>query len=135
LHGLASHNPVEHQPCKSPSMTTRIALSFEIDLPDPLPGDGARRTADRRAQALAGHLIASVLPRLAAKAGIEPHRLAGNLMVELGYVVGQSHAPVAAVDALAVAVERMRDALAGKCEEERRPVLPAPTVPAPNSLQ
>jgi hypothetical protein len=48
-------------------------------------------------------------------------------------VVGLSHTPAAAVDALAVATKRLRDALTGR--RDGRPTLPAPTVEGPSRLQ
>ena len=83
--------------------------------------------------ALAEAVIVQLLPHVANEAGVEKHRLAGSLLVELGYVVGLSHTPAAAVDALAVATERLRDALIGR--RNGRPTLPAPTVEGPTRLQ
>ena len=77
------------------------------------------RPDDEPALALAEAVIVHVLPRVAERAGVE-HRLAGSLLVELGYIVGLSHTPAAAVDALAVATERMRDALAAAATAARR---------------
>ena len=93
----------------------------------------AAREPDARARRLADQLILHALPALAEAAGVERHRLAGAFLVELGYVVGLSHAPPAAVAALAVAAERLRDALAHRREPGQH--LPAPTVPGPASLQ
>jgi hypothetical protein len=115
-------------------MSRKISVVLEVEVPAPVPGDRAGPTANERAIALAEAVIVQLLPRLAAEAGIGRHRLAGILLVELGYVVGLSHTAAAALDALAVATERMRDALADK-KEEKAPTLAAPTVPAPTSLQ
>lgn len=106
-------------------MSKTFNLTLDLDLPEARGGDPALRLAEE--------LILRVLPRLADEAGIEKHRLAGSLLVELGYVVGLSHTPAAAVDALAVATERLRDALAGR--RDPRPALPAPTVAGPTTLQ
>lgn len=112
----------------------KTAVTVEVDLPDArTPADGGAEGADAAATRLAREVIVRVLPRLADAGGIEKHRLAGTLLVELGYVVGLSHTPAAAVDALAVATERLRDALAGR--RDRRPALPAPTVAGPATLQ
>jgi hypothetical protein len=108
-------------------MSRKITIAFEVEVP--VVGSGAGQQAISLAEAV----IVGLLPRLAAEAGIEQHRLVGHLLVELGYVVGLSHAPLAAVDALAVATERMRDAMADK-RERTMPKLPVPTVPAPASL-
>ena len=108
-------------------------LSFDLDLELPEPpryriGDGP--TADRRALALAEAVIHHVLPPLASRAGVETHKLAGALLAELGYDVGRSHAPDAAMDVLAVATERLQDAIV-----RRRGPPPAPTVRGPSRLQ
>jgi hypothetical protein len=102
-------------------------LNITLDMPD-----GAGDESER-ASRLAEALITRLLPRLAGEVGIARHRLAGSLLVELGFVVGLSHTPAAAVDALAVAAERMRDALAGR--RDPRPSLPAPTFGRPKTLQ
>lgn len=103
-------------------------VTLVLDLSEADAGDGSDH-----ALRLAEALITRLLPRLAEEAGIEKHRLAGSLLVELGFVVGLSHTPAAAVDALAVAAERMRDALAGR--RDPRPHVPAPTVEGPTTLQ
>lgn len=103
-------------------------LTLILDLSEAEGGDGSDQ-ALRVAEAL----ITRLLPQLAEEAGIEKHRLAGSLLVELGFVVGLSHTPAAAVDALAVAAERMRDALAGR--RDPRSSVPAPTVAGPTTLQ
>lgn len=102
-------------------------LTVTLDCPD-FAGD-----ENDRASRLAEALITRLLPQLAGEVGIAKHRLAGCLLVELGFVVGVSHTPAAAVDALAVAAERMRDALAGR--RDPRPSVPAPTVDGPSTLQ
>jgi hypothetical protein len=113
-------------------MAEKNSLVLEVELPEGKP-DRSADSRDVQAMALAEAVITQVLPRLAAAAGVEKHRVAGTLLVELGYVVGLSHAPAAAVDALAVATERMRDALAGKRQKAHG--LPMPTVAAPRMLQ
>jgi hypothetical protein len=106
-------------------MPKTFNVTLKLDLPEAGGADPALRLAEE--------LIMRVLPRLADEAGIEKHRLAGSLLVELGYIVGLSHTPAAALDALGVATERMRDALAGR--RDHRPDLPVPTVPGPTTLQ
>lgn len=106
-------------------MNGKLRLSLELDLPRTCSADPAQRLAEE--------LILRVLPRVADAAGVAKHRLAGHLLVELGYVVGLSHTPTAAVEALAAATERLRDALAGR--RDQRPSLPAPTVAGPTTLQ
>jgi hypothetical protein len=115
-------------------MSRKVAVTFEVEIPALAADTSAQLIAHERAVALAEVLIMQLLPRLAAEAGLEQAHLAGRLLVELGYVVGLSHAPTAAIDALAAATERMRTGLAGK-EARQAPVLPAPTVPAPTTLQ
>lgn len=107
------------------TMSKTFHVSLELDVPETYAADPALRLAEE--------LIMRVLPRLADEAGIEKHRLAGCLLVELGYIVGLSHTPAAALDALGVATERMRDALAGR--RDPRPDLPVPTVLGPTTLQ
>ena len=107
-------------------------LHFSLELPD---GSGPNTSGDERelTARLVEALIMRLLPQLASEFGIEKHRLAGSLLVELGFVVGLSHTPAAAADALAIAAERMRDALGGR--RDRRPTVPAPTVAGPTTLQ
>jgi hypothetical protein len=112
-------------------LSRKLTVTLDLDLPE-----AATRTGDitnERTLRLAEAVIMRLLPQLAGEAGVEKHRLAGSLLVELGYVVGLSHTPEAAVDALAVATERLRDALAGRLD--RRPSAPAPTVAGPTTLQ
>lgn len=112
-------------------MSRKLSVTLDLDFPE-----AATRTGDitnERTRHLAEAVIMRLLPQLAGEAGVEKHRLAGSLLVELGYVVGLSHTPAAAVDALAVATERLRDALAGRLD--RRPAAPAPTVVGPTTLQ
>jgi hypothetical protein len=114
-------------------MTTKLNLNLDVDLPTATSPRASLCSEDERAMALAEAVIVHDVPRVAGELGVEKHRLAGSLLVELGYIVGLSHTPAAAVDALAVATERMRDALAGR--RDTRPTLPAPNVPAPAMIQ
>jgi hypothetical protein len=122
-----------HCHCGNQRMTTKLTINLNVDV----PARASRRTdldpEDERAMALAEAVIVHLLPHVASKAGVEKHRLAGSLLVELGYIVGLSHTPAAAVDALAVATERLRDALTAR--RDPRPVLPTPTVLGPTTLQ
>jgi hypothetical protein len=104
-----------------------------MDVPEPAASPAVGRQHDDPSLRLAEEVIMRVLPRLADEGGVEKHRLAGNLLVELAYVVGLSHTPAAAVDALAAAAERLRDALANR--RDRRPDVPMPNVPGPQTLQ
>lgn len=114
-------------------MTTKLTVTLDVEIPEPLPNKSVQADADERAMQLAEAIIVQLLPYLANEAGVEKHRLAGSLLVELGYVVGLSHTPAAAVDALAVATERMRDAIASR--RDKRLNLPAPTIQGPATLQ
>jgi hypothetical protein len=114
-------------------MSTKLTVTVELDLSLVPPARAGGQTEDERALALAEAVIVQLLPHVANEAGVEKHRLAGSLLVELGYVVGLSHTPAAAVDALAVATERLRYARAGR--RDARPTLPAPTVEGPTRLQ
>jgi hypothetical protein len=80
-------------------------------------------------------VIVQLLPRLANDAGVDMDRLLGSLLVELGYEVGLSHPPDAAVDALAAATERLRDAMSRRREPKPKAKLPPPNVPGPTMLQ
>jgi hypothetical protein len=121
------------RPCGNLKMSRKLSVNLDVDLPEAVPSVGTRDPEDDQAMQLAEAVIVHLLPHLANEMGIEKHRLAGSLLVELGYVVGLSHTPAAAVDALAVATERMRDAIAGR--RDKRPSLPAPTVPGPSTIQ
>src|SRR3712207_1719572 len=114
-------------------MSTKLTVTVDLDLSLVPPARTGEKNEEERALALAEAVIVQLLPQVASEAGVEKHRLAGSLLVELGYVVGLSHTPAAAVDALAVATERLRDALAGR--KDTRPTLPAPNVPAPTMVQ
>ncbi|MEK0082597.1 hypothetical protein [Benzoatithermus flavus] len=114
-------------------MSIKLTVTLDVEMPEPSPDKSIQADAEDRAMRLAEAIIVQLLPQLANEIGIEKHRLAGSLLVELGYVVGLSHTPAAAVDALAVATERMRDAIASR--RDKRPTLPAPTVQGPATLQ
>jgi hypothetical protein len=129
----AFNRRIAHCHCGNLNMTTKLTINLDVDLPAATSPRASLRPEDERALALAEAVIVHVLPRVAGELGVEKHRLAGSLLVELGYIVGLSHTPAAAVDALAVATERMRDALAGR--KDTRPTLPAPNVPAPSMVQ
>lgn len=110
-------------------MRKQNIVKIEVELSEP----ETEELSDRSMQHLTDQLIMNVLPQLAERCGIAKHRLAGALLVELGYVVGLSHTPAAAVDALTVATERLREALATR--RDRRPTLPAPNIAGPATLQ
>jgi hypothetical protein len=114
-------------------MSTKLTISLDFEMSEPSPNKSVQDAIEDRAMQLAEAVIVQLLPHLANEAGIEKHRLAGSLLVELGYIVGLSHTPAAAVDALAVATERMRDAIASR--RDKRPSLPAPTIHGPATLQ
>jgi hypothetical protein len=114
-------------------MNERLRLSVDIELAKPRQRKGRRPAAEQRALALAEAVIAHVLPSLATKAGVEKDRLAGALLAELGYDVGRSQPPAAAMDMLAVATERLRDAIAGRGGDHG--LLPTPTIRGPRTLQ
>ena len=114
-------------------MSQKLHLSVELELTGPRRRKGRRAVAEERAHALAEAVVTHLLPSLATEAGVAKDRLAGALLVELGYDVGRSHPPAAAMDMLAVATERLRDAIAGR--GGRRGALPAPTVRGPRTLQ
>jgi hypothetical protein len=114
-------------------MNEKLHLSVEIELTKPRPRKGRRPAAEDRALALAEAVIAHVLPPLASEAGVDRERLAGALLVELGYDVGRTHPPAAAMDMLAVATERLRDAIAGRGGSAA--LLPEPTIRGPRTLQ
>jgi len=114
-------------------MTTKLTINLDVDLPMATSPRASLRPEDERALALAEAVIVYVLPRVASELGVGKHRLAGSLLVELGYIVGLSHTPAAAVGALAVATKRMRDVLVGR--KDPRPALPAPNVPALSMIQ
>jgi hypothetical protein len=129
--GLPTSPSARH--CGNKTMSTKLTLTLDVELPEPLPSKSVQADAEDRALQLAEAIIVQLVPHLANEAGLEKHRLAGSLLVELGYVVGLSHTPAAAVDALAVATERMRDAIASR--RDKRPNLPAPTIQGPATLQ
>jgi hypothetical protein len=114
-------------------MNEKLLLSVEIELTKPRPRKGRRPVAEERALALAQAVIAHVLPSLAREAGVEKDRLAGALLAELGYDIGRSQPPAAAMDMLAVATERLRDAIAGR--SGNHVLVPVPTVRGPRTLQ
>jgi hypothetical protein len=114
-------------------MNRKFHLSVELELDGPRPRTGGRPIAEERVDALAKAVVAHILPSLAHEAGVTKNRLAGALLVELGYDVGRTHPPADAMDMLAVATERLRDGIAGR--GERRGALPAPTVRGPRTLQ
>ena len=114
-------------------MQEKLRLSLDVELTKPRARKGRRAVAEERACAVAEAVIAHVLPSLANEAGIERDRLAGALLAELGYDVGRSHTPAAAMDMLAIATERLRDAIAGRAGNHV--ILPAPTVRGPRTLQ
>ena len=114
-------------------MNDKLHLSVDLELTKPRPRKGRRPVVEDRAHALAEAVIAHVLPSLATEAGVEKDRLAGALLAELGYDVGLSHAPAAAMDMLAVATERLRDAIAGR--SANHVIVPAPTIRGPRTLQ
>lgn len=114
-------------------MNEKLRVSVDFELCMPRPRKGRRPVAEQRALAVAEAVIAHVLPSLATKAGVEKARLAGALLAELGYDVGRSQPPAAAMDVLAVATERLRDAIARRTGD--RDLLPTPTVRGPRNLQ
>ena len=114
-------------------MNEKLLLSVEIELTKPRLRKGRRPVAEERALSLAEAVIAHVLPSLASEAGVEKDRLAGALLAELGYDVGRSQPPAAAMDMLAVATERLRDAIAGR--SGNHVLAPMPTVRGPRTLQ
>jgi hypothetical protein len=114
-------------------MHEKLRLNLDFELTKPRGRKGRRPLAEQRAMALAEAVIAHVLPSLAQEAGIERDRLAGALLAELGYDVGRSHPPAAAMDMLAIATERLRDAIAGRAGNHV--ILPTPTIRGPRTLQ
>ncbi len=114
-------------------MHEKLRLNLDLELTKPRGRKGRRPLAEQRATALAEAVIAHVLPSLAQEAGIERDRLAGALLAELGYDVGRSHPPAAAMDMLAIATERLRDAIAGRAGNHV--ILPTPTIRGPRTLQ
>ena len=100
-------------------MNQKLHLSVELELTKPRLRKGRRPVVEERALALAEAVVAHVLPSLANEAGVEKDRLAGALLAELGYDVGRSNPPAAAMDMLAVATERLRDAIAGRGPSRR----------------
>ena len=114
-------------------MHEKLRLSLDVELTKPRARKGRRAVAEERACAVAEAVIAHVLPSLANEAGIERDRLAGALLAELGYDVGRSHPPAAAMDMLAIATERLRDAIAGRAGNHV--ILPTPTIRGPRTLQ
>ncbi len=114
-------------------MHEKLHLHLDLELTKPRTRKGRRAVAEERAVSLAEAVIAHVLPPLAQEVGIERDQLAGALLAELGYDVGRSHPPAAAMDMLAVATERLRDAIAGRAGNHV--LLPAPTVRGPRTLQ
>ena len=114
-------------------MNQKLHLSVEIELTKPRLRKGRRPVAEERALALAEAVISHVLPSLASEAGVEKDRLAGALLAELGYDVGRSQPPATAMDMLAVATERLRDAIAGRGGNHI--LLPKPTIRGPRTIQ
>ena len=114
-------------------MNQKLHLSVELELTKPRLRKGRRPVVEERALALAEAVITHVLPSLANEAGVEKDRLAGALLAELGYDVGRSNPPAAAMDMLAVATERLRDAIAGRGGNHI--LLPKPTIRGPRTIQ
>lgn len=78
-------------------------------------------------------MVEKVLPLLAGEAGLEKELLARAVLAELGYDLGRSHGPAVAMDALAVATERLRDAVVGGDGKVVR--LPTANVRGPRTIQ
>ena len=116
-------------------MSTKLHLSLDLEIPDLKPGRGSRDREHERAVVLAVAVIVQLLPRLASDAGVDVDRLLGSLLVELGSDVGLSHPPDAAVDALAAATERLRDAMSRRRGAKPKAKLPPPNAPGPTMLQ
>jgi hypothetical protein len=114
-------------------MNKKMHLSVHIELSNLRTRRGKRAVGEERAVALAEAVIGQVLPSLALEAGVEQSRLASALLAELGYDVGRTHPPAAAMEVLAVATERLRDAITRR--PGARAVLPAPTVRGTRTLQ
>ena len=114
-------------------MNQKLRLSVELELTKPRLRKGRRPVVEERALALAEAVITHVLPSLANEAGVEKDRLAGALLTELGYDVGRSNPPAAGMDMLAVATERLRDAIAGRGGNHI--LLPKPTIRGPRTIQ
>ena len=114
-------------------MNEKKQLSVQIELPNARPRRSGRAVAEERAVALAEAVIGQVLPSLAVEAGVDRTSLASALLAELGYDVGRTQPPTVAMDILAVATERLRDAIL-RGPGPRSPV-PVPTVRGPRTLQ
>ena len=114
-------------------MSEKLHLTVEFELAQARVAKGKRGREEERAASVARALVAQALPSLASGAGVERNRLAGALLAELGYEVGLSLAPAAAMDVLAVATVRLRDAIVGRVGEDAR--IPAATIRGPRTLQ
>lgn len=114
-------------------MSDKHHVTVAVALDEPNPGKGRRPRAEERLAAVAQAIVRQVLPTLAGESGVDKERLAAALLAELGYDVGRSHAPAAAMDVLAVATERLRDGLVDRGSKVVR--LPIATVRGPRTLQ
>ena len=109
---------------KTKKMNKSLEVTLAVDLSAHALNERSPAPLDGQALALALSVIEQLLPRLAEATGVELRRLTGSLLAELGYTVGLLHAPAFAVDTLAVATRRQREA-----------ILPMPTVPGPAGIQ
>ena len=114
-------------------MSDKHHVTVAVALDEPRPGKGRRPRAEERLTAVAQAIVRQVLPTLAGESGVDKERLAAALLAELGYDLGRSHGPAVAMDALAVATERLRDAVVGGDGKVVR--LPAANVRGPRTIQ
>lgn len=114
-------------------MNEKLHLIVEVELEQPRLAGGRRPHGDDRVAAVAQAMVTQILPALAEEAGLDKERLARAVLAELGYDLGRSHGPAVAMDALAVATERLRDAVVGGDGKVVR--LPAANVRGPRTIQ
>ena len=114
-------------------MNQKLHLSVEMELTKPRLRQGRRPVVEDQAWRSPRPSSPMCCRRSPRETGVEKDRLAGALLAELGYDVGRSNPPAAAMDMLAVATERLRDAIAGRGGNHI--LLPAPTVRGPRTMQ
>lgn len=114
-------------------MNEKLRLTVDVELEQPHVATGRRGRTEDRVSAVAQAMVEKVLPLLAGEAGLEKELLARAVLAELGYDLGRSHGPAVAMDALAVATERLRDAVIGGDGKVVR--LPTANVRGPRTVQ
>ena len=114
-------------------MSDKLRFTVEVELEQPRVATGRRSRDEVRVSSVAQAMVEKVLPLLAGEAGLEKELLARAVLAELGYDLGRSHGPAVAMDALAFATERLRDAVIGGDGKVAR--FPTANVRGPRTVQ